>query len=194
MVTHSRREVLRGAGLGTVAVLSGCSGLTGQFTSPDRATSTPKSQSPASVPCSEQIWGEFDPDHADHITIGPLTFARVRRRLPTVDIESGGETVKARVVIDPGTVVTLVVPEADREHVALDYGANTEFRGQPVRFEACGSDTPRQYNGGIFVTDPRCVTLGVFVEGENTPRKAVLPVGTTCTETSSASTIRSSRQ
>lgn len=193
MVTRTRREVLRIAGIGIAISLTGCRGLSIDSPSTDTPppTETPEAASnPDYVrPCDERIWGSFDPDHDDHINVGPLTFALVRTYMPTFDnFAPEGTSVKARIAIEPGIVVTLVVPEAQREHVALDYNWNNWYtNGDPldtaqrsVRFEACGSDSLRQYNGGIVVTDPRCATVEVWVEGENVPRQAALPVGTEC--------------
>lgn len=187
MDTPSRREILHSVGLGGVALLAGCNSLSDEAP-PSANPATDVVSNPDYVrPCTERITGPFEPGDSD-VAVGPLTFANVLKHMPAKDITPGGESVKARVVIDPGTVVTLVVPEAERGHVALDYNWNDWYSdGTPlenaqraVRFEACGSDEPRQYNGGIVVTDPRCVTLHVWVRGENAPRNAVLPVGGRC--------------
>lgn len=187
----TRREVLRSTGLGAAVSLAGCSGLAGDFTATETPGPTPQDVSEPDYvrPCDERIYGSFTPDHDSHVDVGPLTFGLVLNYMPTFDrFTDGGTSVKARVVIDPGAVVTLVVPEAAREHVGLNYNWNDWYDdGDPldttqraVRFEACGSGTRRQYNGGVVVTGPRCVTLDVWAEGENAPREAILPVGTEC--------------
>lgn len=189
MSRRSRREILHGAGLGAAVALAGCGGLAGDATAPETEVTAPESvSSPDYVrPCDERISGPFELDESD-VVVWPLTFANVLKYMPEEEITQGGESVKARVVVDPGTVVTLAVPEADGEHVALDYnwndwygdGAPLDDAQRSVRFEASGSEKPRQYNGGVVVTGPRCVTLDVWVEGEDAPREAVLPVGTEC--------------
>lgn len=187
----TRRNVLRSTGVGTAVSLAGCSSLTAEFTASETPTSTPKEPpDPDYVrPCDERISGQFTPGHESHIDVGPLTFALVLNYMPTFDdFTPGGTSVKARVVVQPEAVVTLVVPEREREDVALNYNWNDRYRnGDPledaqrsVRFAACGSDSPRQYNGGVVVTGPRCVVLEVWVQGENAPREVRPPVGTEC--------------
>ncbi|WP_248908419.1 hypothetical protein [Halocatena marina] len=189
MIGLTRREVLRGGALASTAVLAGCNDSMNTASITDSSDAMSERRALDYIrPCSAQITEQFNPDDDAHIDIGPLTFANVLDYLPTIDVASGGKSVKARLIIDPGTGVTLTVPEAEREHVALDYnqtnwytnGTPLDTAQQTVRFEACESDTPRQYNGGIVVTSSRCVTLEVGIDGETSPRKAVLPVGTKC--------------
>lgn len=182
MESLSRRAVLRWMGLGTAVVLAGCGSLPSPF------TSSPPPETPDYVrPCSERLSGSFVPDDAD-IVVGPVTFATTRSLLRTASVNPNGMRASLPLAIAPGPAVTLVVPEADREHVALNYnpqtrytvGAPLETAQQSVRFAACGAETPRQYNGGIIVAGARCVTLDVWIDGKDTPRKALLPFGTSC--------------
>lgn len=194
MTTLTRRALLCSTGLGVAVSLTGCNGLPTAGTpteSPQMTTPTSESNPDYVRPCDERVWGgPFDRNNEDYLNIGPVTLAKVDN-LPLFDASepsSGGTSVKVLIVIDPGSVVTLVVPQAQRENVALDYNWHNWYgAGDPlhtaqwaVRFEACGSETPRQYNGGIIVTGPRCVTLDVWVDDANNPRKAMLPFGTEC--------------
>ena len=92
---------------------------------------------------------------------------------------------KTLAVVNRGAEVMVAVPPALRTHMALLYDPSS-FRddglyslsdGEPsVTFHACGngegSPGPTQFNGGLIVDGPRCVSLDITVAGRE--RRTVL--------------------
>lgn len=175
----NRRGVLAAlAGAGTVFAIGGYNQLTG---------SPGKTSGPPTLDCAEKVISRstFVPT-ANDLVVGPLAFAHILAHAPTWEFgaDAGPEGIKARIVLAPGAVVTLVVPDPDRDHVALAYGPRSLDTGSvadayhAVRFEACDAQQT-QWAGGLIVTDPRCVTLEVWINDEEQPRAVTIPVGVT---------------
>jgi hypothetical protein len=135
------------------------------------------------VGCDDQIYtgSRFTPDTND-IVGGPLAFVGIRNYAPTWEFASTPDGIKVPISLERGTIVTLVVPETERNHVALAYGpiglhsVSVADAYRSVRFEACDGQRT-EWSGGFIVTDPRCVTLDVWVDHENHPRTIALPFG-----------------
>jgi hypothetical protein len=192
----NRRAFLLGTA-GTALILAGCSQIGG---SSNETPATPaETAEPMSRPalvaepdsvvgCADQIYpasGDFTRETSD-IVVGPLAFPVILQYAPTWAFKSHPDGIKARIVLERATVVTLVVPEPDRDHVGLAYGpigldsVSVADAYRSVRFEACDGQRT-QWSGELIVTASRCVTLDVWIDHEPRPRTVDIPVGTkTC--------------
>lgn len=125
--------------------------------------------------CESSVASPNPPDwHDIPVVAGPIGFAP-----PMGDTEGLARPFKVLIYVKPNTTVTVLVPESERERVALSYDPNSDpdklENGQrSVRFESC--DRLTEFPGRIF-TEIDCVTLQVWVKAENHPRKVTLPIG-----------------
>jgi len=145
--------------------------------------------------CDSSVYGDLGPRwRKDALVAGPIAFVGVssRSRGTGADLAPvGGRylAVKTLAVVERGAEVTVAVPPAHRSHVALLYdpssfhddGLYSLADGEPsVTFHACGhgegSPGPTQFNGGLIVDGPRCVSLDVTAAG-GTPRTAFVSLG-----------------
>jgi hypothetical protein len=189
----NRRAFLLGTA-GTAMTLAGCNrgGGSARKTPIETLTEAAGSMSQpalvsepdAGVGCDDQIYteGSFTPDTND-IVVGPLAFVGILNHAPTWEFASTPDGIKVPISLERDTVVTLVVPETERDHVALAYGpiglhsVSVADAYRSVRFEACDGQRTG-WSGGFIVADPRCVTLHVWVENEKRPHTVVIPFGT----------------
>lgn len=93
--------------------------------------------------------------------------------------------IKTPVIIRTGAPVVVRVAERDRKHVALNFDASDQRRGQhSVRFHPCPPETERfsdgkplgewtAYPGGLILRRPRCVTFEFLEAGKPTVRRRV---------------------
>jgi hypothetical protein len=122
-----------------------------------------------------------DNRNTESIRAGPLIFVDAEQWLSSKAIVNDLWVVKLPAFVKAGAVVTLVVPEAERKHVALNYEGNTISSlkdGQlSVRFKSCDSVELTAFPGGIVTTGSQRVSLTVWINGEEEPRDVTLPVG-----------------
>jgi hypothetical protein len=108
------------------------------------------------------------------VVTGPIAFSA----FPQEDATGRAYPYKTAILVKPNTAVTVVVPETEREHIALSYAPDRNPRtleqGQrSVRFEAC-ADRVTIFIGATFA-EINCVRLQIWVDTEDTPRTVVLP-------------------
>ncbi|MDA0181641.1 hypothetical protein OJ997_15150 [Solirubrobacter phytolaccae] len=127
------------------------------------------------------------PDAKRDLVVGRLTVLNVvaaDRELPSYKSRDR-YLIKTPVIIRTGAPVVVRVAKRDRRHVALNFNASEQRRGQhSVRFHPCPPDTERfsdgkplgewtAYPGGLILQRPRCVTLEFLEEGKPTVRRRV---------------------
>jgi hypothetical protein len=92
---------------------------------------------------------------------------------------------KALVVVEPGALVVVEVPDNERDRLSLYYSASGTRpdnlyeigEGKPTwAFRGC-DDTPTQFNGGFIVGGAQCAALDVFMSGKWKPVRVFLPFG-----------------
>jgi hypothetical protein len=115
---------------------------------------------------------------------GRLSLASPSRFEPVAGSDDRYEPDKVLALVRSGAVVTLEVPE-DQRDVSLLYDpqrwGRRSFRvadgDRSVTFHSCkGSDAPTQFNGGFVVAGPRCATLNI-VPSSREPTPIVLSFG-----------------
>jgi hypothetical protein len=115
---------------------------------------------------------------------GRVSLASPSRFDPVAGSEDRYEPDKVLALVRSGAVVTLEVPE-DQRDVSLLYDperwGGRSFRvadgDRAVTFHSCkGSDDPTQFNGGFVVAGPRCANLNVVPSGRE-PIPIVLSFG-----------------
>jgi len=149
--------------------------------------------------CGTAQGGRLDPDwQRDAVTVGPLSFYAFEP-FPTsgrffLPVRPGHyRPFKVLALVKTGAVVTVVVPETDRQHVSLVYDQKVRPQvprtGMRVRdghysvvFGACRGvhQENTQFGGGFVVAGPRCSRLEIFVVGEHGSRDLRLPLGRSC--------------
>jgi hypothetical protein len=171
------------------------------------ATTTATSERPRAFvrTCETRVFGTLDdPAWQKHtITAGPLSFYDADQYAPIgvanldpIPGRSGyysGQ--KLLVLVRPGEVATVVVPDSARPYAALlynpaDWNDRNQYRIEDgesaVTFKACkkeatpvdGSlDAMTQFNGGLVVAGVRCLPLEVFVRGEERTIPVTLSFG-----------------
>ena len=153
------------------------------------ATSAHAVDEPVMRDCASSVYGELGDWQRDSMVVGPLGFLRARayaRRF--VPAPAGGgryRGTKLLVVVRTGWIVRVVVPDAQRATVALQY-APADFNAavvpaeseHEVIFTACPPSRPflgpvgsrwTQFNGAIVVAGRRCVTLVVYAAKQGHP-------------------------
>jgi hypothetical protein len=134
--------------------------------------------------CGSSVYGDLGSGWlASSVVVGPLAFARARSYSSSASAFTsvgGGRYrgTKLLALVRAGWVVRLVVPDAQRAKVALQY-APADFNKavvpaeseHEVTFMACPPGRPSvgpasarwtQFNGAIVVAGRRCVTLSVY--------------------------------
>jgi hypothetical protein len=148
--------------------------------------------------CEDSVYGDLgDGWRKRSVVVGPLAFVALRYAAtqPAVDFRPRGgryQGLKVLVVVEVGATVTLVVPPAERRHLALLYDPaawreDNHYRiadGDPaVTFRSCPpGQTPlgasgTQFNGGFLVDGPRCATLEVATPAWKAPRRVTVSFG-----------------
>lgn len=180
----------------------------------EKATSAPEPTTAASAApqsafvrtCEMSVYGMLDASAwKKHSTkAGPLSFyyadqyaQMARSELAPVSGKKGyyrGQ--KLLVLVRPGAVVTVVLPESERRYAALIYNPNKwndrnayriEDGQRAVTFKACEKgETPSdggpvnamtQFNGGFVVAGARCVPIEVFLPGQGRSIRTTLSFG-----------------
>ena len=79
---------------------------------------------------------------------------------------------KVLAVIEPGAVVTVVVPEAERQHLSLLYNPSNWTNNNlyslsdgdgATTFVACTQERETQFNGAFIVAGARCAALDLYI-------------------------------
>jgi hypothetical protein len=165
----------------------------------DREQPTPRGDSDAAAEpepetvrrCKTAVFGDLTPGWRKRAVVaGPLALLPWERNFGGPGLFRPDAVIKVLAVVDPGARVTLAVPEAERQRLALLYdfgpGPSRDLRfsdgTSSVRFRACsrsgrypGRET--QFNGGFFVRDAHCAAIEVWTEGRTNPRRRWLPFG-----------------
>jgi hypothetical protein len=151
--------------------------------------------------CASEVSGDLGPPRhwqPTSILVGPFAFVWIRQAAAAKahDVlqayRAGQGAFKVLALIKFGHQVTVTVPTSESEHVALLYTPSlyqpqTVANGeQAVTFQACpgaasGSGSwvrATQFNGGIIVDSPRCVTLTIRVAKDGASRRITAPFGT----------------
>ncbi len=144
---------------------------------------------PAVADCSTRSFADFPNAFTDpaNLVVGP--FVLVGGATPTSAAtaeEFGGQKYPA--LVRKGHAVTVEVPETARDVASLGYGplpqgdVGYEDGHQAVAFTACGreSDSVTFWSGFVFVREPSCVPLDVYVDAEPNPRRSELELGRSC--------------
>ena len=109
--------------------------------------------------------------------VGPFAFVWIRQyaNVSALHFHNGSPPVaKVLALVKQGQQITVAVPDSERETVALLYrpGAPLGLRGgEPlVTFQACNYGNTSwaqatEFNGGIYVAKPMCLSLLVSVNG-----------------------------
>lgn len=134
-------------------------------------------------------WGRRDDfTRRTSLVVGPLAIRRARPTLAYAPIVSGNKVILS---VKGGHRVTLEVPPAAREDVAIGFGLtqNGDWvlnAPRAVRFTACrrGERSGRfdgwpvtSWVGFLLATSPRCVPLLVWVDDSPNPRRTVIRFG-----------------
>jgi hypothetical protein len=162
--------------LALVLTLLGACTSSGPSASPSTATSSDASGSPASVQsyvrrCETGVYGTLGPIahwQKSSIVVGPMALVWIRQyeNVPKSWFRREPDA-KVLALVKQQQLVTLTVPPSERGDVALLYepGVHAVKDGKSqVTFQACtGGDTSwrwaTQFNGGIYVAKPMCLTL-----------------------------------
>jgi hypothetical protein len=152
--------------------------------------------------CPSAVYGrEIDPRAlADAVVAGPLTLVVEGGWMDLPARAYAPDTVlKVLALARAGEPMTLVVPEAERDRLALLYDVDEPGPRRPLRlsdgtwsaqFSACtraeewipgkAYPDPRktQFNGGFFVRGAHCAPLDVWAYGQEEPLRRWLPLGT----------------
>jgi hypothetical protein len=201
--------------LGVLAAVSSCALLTACWGG-DSATSggeSPRaSERPRTVPagtfvrtCVPIVYGGL-PKHVNlrsSVIGGPVVFYSVRQyrdypRMFRKQADGRYFPIKQLLLVRPNTRAAVIVPESERQEVALLYDlsavesgahlASTEPGTPAVIFSACdahGTSDWVQFNGSMIVLGPRCVHLDVYNVRENgaligEATRIALPYGKSC--------------
>lgn len=149
--------------------------------------------------CGSAQGGRLDPDwRRDAVTVGLISFYAFEpfpmSGRPFQPVRPGYyRPFKVLALVKTGAVVTVVVPESERQYVSLVYdqkvrpavprtGMRVRDGHYSVVFRACrGVDQENtQFGGGFVVAGPRCSRLEVSVAGEDGSRDVRLPFGRSC--------------
>jgi hypothetical protein len=144
--------------------------------------------------CGSDVHGDLGPAsrwQRRSVLVGPFALVWIRdaAHVPASRIrsayEQGHGAFKVLALVKLGHEATVAVPAFERRHVALLYDRSkfaarqTVANGEPVvTFRACRSSgqgtaswsAATQFNGGIVVDRPLCVTLDVRIRGSATRR------------------------
>jgi hypothetical protein len=170
-------------------------------------TGTPASRPAVVRTCESSVYGKLAAAgwRQHSVIAGPVTFyyGNGYAEQPASEFApvpgSGGRYrgQKMLVLVRPGAVATVVVPETERSSVALlydpaDWNDPNDYRigdegESSVTFRACeegqGSpsggplDAMTQFNGGFVVAGARCVPLDIFVPGRSQSIRVTLSFG-----------------
>jgi hypothetical protein len=148
--------------------------------------------------CQDSVYGDLgDGWRPRSVVVGPLALVALRDAAtqPAVDFRPRGgryQGLKVLVVVEAGATVTLVVPPAERRHLALLYDPaawreDNRYRiadgDTAATFRSCPpgqapvGDGDTQFNGGFLVAGPRCVTLEVSTPAWKAPRRVTVSFG-----------------
>ena len=138
--------------------------------------------------CETSVYGDLGPSwRRTALAAGLIAFVGPASAgvAPADDFAAVGgkyRSVKALAVVDQGAEVTVSVSAGDRAHAALlydpsafsDQGLYSLADGRSaVTFQSCskgespyGVEGPTQFNGGLIVDGPRCLTLDVLASRE----------------------------
>jgi hypothetical protein len=176
------RRVLLGALVASACVLAaGCK----SDEPPPQAVTTPIRG------CEAAVFGTLSRDWRKHAVIaGPLAWLGTEgyAREPARRFRERGSRYlfqKALAIVKAGALVKMVVPEGERDRLALTYGgaghADNLYElseGESSwKLRAC-NDTATQFNGGFVVAGAQCAEVDVFVEGRSEPIRAFIGFGT----------------
>jgi hypothetical protein len=146
--------------------------------------------------CGHQSTASF-PKAANNLVVGPLVLVGARHyNAPDTIARVGGQKYPAvvlaghRVTIELSRSATATSLLYADDHWDDSDGDRTVADGhRVVTFRSCASrDAESTYNGHkatfwsgfILTTEPRCLTLRIWVDDERTPRRARLPLGKHC--------------
>jgi hypothetical protein len=134
---------------------------------------------------------------AESLVVGPLALGSLRDGRPagSAAASAGGASpsIESVAVLDAGHTVRLAVPAGERRTVGLLYD-KAKFRDDglyrvremdaAVRFLACKDRAHNhgvsQFDGGLVVSRPQCVTLEFFIDGAAKPVRRYIPIERPC--------------
>jgi hypothetical protein len=125
--------------------------------------------------CKSAPSGSFDRQVRDRaLRVGPLFF-HVGDGYSFPADQAPPYRAKFPMQVETRSLVTLFVPGADRQSVSLWYATRETAT---VTFEPCGIVS--WWNGGVVVTEPKCVTLYAKIAGRRNVLTIRLPAGRPC--------------
>ena len=142
--------------------------------------------------CGSHVSGVLEDGWRENsVVVGPFAFASLQqladlRNASEFDRHDGGfPSHKILVVLRPGAVVTVVVPEHERNNLGLlydpqDWGDNLyeiSDGDAATTFVACSSAVDTQFNGGLVAAGPRCVELDLLVGDMTQPERISVSLG-----------------
>jgi hypothetical protein len=161
------------------------------------AAAEPQRPEGAPATCRQQSSARF-PRSARDLVVGPLVLVGARAPTPAgVVARHGGQKYPA--VVLAGHRVTVELPRSVGRSAALLYA--DDHRRRPdgpravrdghrvVAFRACprrraasryGGRRATFWSGFVLTTRPRCLTLRVWVDGEDSPRRRRIALGRPC--------------
>lgn len=126
--------------------------------------------------CKSAPSGSFSPAKRERaLRVGPLLFDLGDTPYSFPPDRPPPYRAKFPMQIETRSPVTLIVPLEERASVALWYA---DRDSGTVTFEPCGLVT--WFNGGVTVTEPKCVTLHAKVDGRRDLLTLRLPAGRPC--------------
>lgn len=153
---------------------------------------------PVHAGCPTRSEADFGGAFSDpgNLVAGPFVLVGAAR-LTTAEVLASYDGQKFPVLVRAGNRVTVRVPDDVRDYVSLGYGplpqGNVEYAdGHPaVTFTACRPGGPSSssagagkpvtfWSGFVFATRPACAPLDVYVDGESSPRRIEIPLGSPC--------------
>jgi len=173
----------RGAAVVVVFTVVGCTS-SGRAASPTPSNPSPTtSHSPAEASgfvrdCGTSVSGNLGAKkqwERSSVVVGPFALVWIRHYAPPGAMNFSQPVAKVLALVKQGHQVALWVPKGERRDVTLIYNLSkgTAFPdGNPlVTFQACEKGnaswaSATQFNGGIYVAHPMCVTLFVSTHAE----------------------------
>jgi hypothetical protein len=177
------RTVVSIAGLAAVSLVAGATAAT----RPTGVVESCSGQSSASFPRAFTS--------RDNLVVGPLVLIGAGRLTPAETVrEFNGN--KFPVLVAAGRRVTIELTRRTRRFASLGYGPLPQARELTVRdghrvvtFRSCDRENALSvasgrpvtfWSGFALASEPRCVTLRVWVDAEPAPRRARIPLGRRC--------------